>query len=160
MDIALVFSFLMQLKFNAQFAINNEMSQDYFLFTGKNSSLHLFRNDRTVMLVHMYANKYLRYRHDLNETAVYYEWPLILNGESMIKLDGDESLIGAWEFSSFIFIDPLVVSREEEVININEDLPYEILVGILTIFVLITKLPDIITVIKSRIRTLPDEIRV
>ena len=36
----------------------------------------------------------------------------------------------------------------------QEELPYDILIGVLTIFVLITKLPDIVAAIKARMKKL------
>ena len=69
-------------------------------------------------------------------------------------VEGDKRLHDTWEFSSFLFLDPLLINEEEEVSGAQEELPYDILIGVLTIFVLITKLPDIVAAIKARMKKL------
>ena len=76
----------------------------------------------------------------------------------MMLLDGDESIFRPWNFSSYLFIDPVLINEEEEAITANKELPYEILVGMFTIFVIITKLPDIVTLIRQRLNKISSDI--
>ena len=60
-------------------------------------------------------------------------------------------IINHMTYSSFVFIDPLTINRVEEMISANEQLPYEIIAGIVTILIVIIKLPEIIMLLNSRI---------
>ena len=150
----MIFSILLQLNFNVQYANNNASFQDYFIFTGQNNSAHLFRNDSTIMLVYTHGSEYMRYQCPFNDTMLLFKWPLTVNNEPMMMVEGDKRLHDPWEFSSFLFLDPLLINEEEEVSGAQEELPYDILIGVLTIFVLITKLPDIVAAIKARMKKL------
>ena len=151
MNISLIFSLMMNLNFSVQFTDNHMDHQDYFIFTGLNSSVHLFRNESVVCLVHVCDNDYTRYEINVQNRAINYKWPLTVNDVIMKPIRGNW-ISSNESYTSFTFIDPVTITPEAELISINEDMSYDILIGILTIFVLISKLPEIVAVIRSRFK--------
>ena len=51
MDISLIFSVILRLNFTVQYVDNGANYQDYFLFSGENCNLHLFRENSTIFQV-------------------------------------------------------------------------------------------------------------
>ena len=154
MDLTLIFSLLTHISFNVQFLRNSASYQDFFLFSSTNDYIHMLRNDSKICLIKVDGENYTRYEIEIYDAIINFEWPLTVNNKTMMPVMGyGEHVFKSDLYTSFTFIDPISMHRGEiqEVINVNKDLPYDVLIGILTIFVIITKLPDIVTVIRSRV---------
>ena len=152
MDISLIFSVILRLNFTVQYVDNGANYQDYFLFSGENCSLHLFRENSTIFQVFSSEDDNVWYEAKTNDSSLQFTWPLSINNIDMDLVKGREEIINHMTYSSFMFIDPLTINRMEEKISVNEQLPYDLIAGILTIFIVIVKLPEIIMLLNSRIR--------
>ena len=145
MELTVLFTLVLTLNFTLQFKHNNEGHQDFFIFNGVNQSAYFFRDNYTLSLLFVNVNDSILLQLDTTTEYFTFKWPDEVNGEVMLSIKGnfseDDSI-----YHSFTFLDPILLDEiETDSLYKNEgNTDYEYLMGIMFLFVVVMKSPDLI----------------
>ena len=110
MDFNLLFSMLGSLSFSftLEFLVNQNQSQDFFLFEGLNSSAHFFRED-TVFYLHLVnSENFTIYRSNSTTDIVSFSWNNFILNEQKMQLIRSQGEVSELHFDAFTFVSPIV----------------------------------------------------
>ena len=129
MNISLIFTSLSLLSFEIKFQFDNVDHQDLFIFSGDNTSAHLFRSNDSVIL-YLRNSKSFEIYESTHLSPITFEWKdYMINGEQMVLSRSQGSIIKD-NYQDFVFISPIFEFDEngsiaEPILNFKfEDLNY------------------------------------
>lgn len=105
MNITLLLAASIAVKFNAAFISSKHDYQDFFLFSGNDSSAHMFRRNNSILLSTRSGSNSSLHEFTSNDTTWYYSWPTTINGGRMKCLYGD---IIEVDYNYLLFIEPVI----------------------------------------------------
>ena len=107
MDFTILFRLIGNLNFNLSFQLSENVTQDFFIFNGLNSSAHLHRVNKDVYLLLSQNNQFERYQASVLD-ELHFSWvDFMINGTCMkkVKSTGAINMTG---LNQFTFISPVL----------------------------------------------------
>ena len=140
MNFNVLFALAASLNFTINFLIDSQISQDFFIFEGKDSSANLYRENDTIKLYLQYMNKSELYIEEIIDTLEFSWEGYKINGTKMkkIKSDGELDL----QFTAFTFSSPILnvePLNERAVLSLptSSNINYGYIVGIVLLIAII-----------------------
>ena len=106
MNFNVLFALAANLNFTINFLIDSQITQDFFIFEGEDSSAHLYRENDTIKLYLQYMNKSELYIQEIKDTLEFSWEGYKINGTKMKKIKGDGELNP--QFTAFTFSSPIL----------------------------------------------------
>ena len=104
MNLNFIFMSLMALDFTVNFHVSTDGKQDYFVFSGPNSTAHLYRENHTIWLYLESGREYTLSHSQISGPTFNFNWPSrTVNNELMIN----SSNLDVW-FDAYTFLSPIV----------------------------------------------------
>ena len=116
MNINFLYSVIVNLCFTVQFDVNDNSTQNYFIFDGDDATAHLRRYNKTISLFLQWNTSYRHLEMENISNQFVFEWQgYKINNEEMkiVRSVGDWNLLG---FDIFTFISPTLNFVEEEAV--------------------------------------------
>ena len=118
MDFIILFRLLANLNFNLSFQLSENVTQDFFIFSGRNSYAHLHRVNKDVYLSLSQNNQFERYQARVLD-KLHFSWvDFMINGTCMEKIKSTGA-VNMTNLNQFIFLSPVLdfqpqISNETE----------------------------------------------
>ena len=159
MDFNLLFTLVASLSFSIKFNIDTNSKQDFFIFSGENTTAHLFRDNETLNLFLETISGYKLYQISNITTEFEFSWNEFKVDGRQMEIVRSHGKLCTFQFNGYTFLSPWidvipnqVVEHHQELVYRKSDIKYDLLALIVLAIGLLLKTDAVAFHIWEKIR--------